>query len=257
MRRSVQQQLRRALPEGVAALTYSAAGRAADVRGSRILEQDAAGTGCAFRVPGERVAAQSADGRFNVANLLAALTAALRRACPSTRWWQAVRRRCSRARAHGAAARRVRRWWSSTMRIRRTPWPRCSARLREQCPGRLMRCSAAAVTATAASARSWPRRCPGMRTFAVVTSDNPRSEDPAQIIADIETAMRGDYRVERRPRARRSPWPSIRRRAGDCVLIAGKGHEDYQIIGRSPNGLQRQSTWRAAPVEVRRHDGAR
>jgi len=63
----------------------------------------------------------------------------------------------------------------------------------------------------------------------VVTSDNPRSEEPAAILADIATGCSGEFvlvvdRAEaiRRAIAEASP--------GDCVVIAGKGHEDYQLI---------------------------
>ncbi len=63
----------------------------------------------------------------------------------------------------------------------------------------------------------------------VVTSDNPRSEDPAAILADIASGCSGNYilvvdRAEAIARAINEARP------GDCVLIAGKGHEDYQII---------------------------
>ena len=68
--------------------------------------------------------------------------------------------------------------------------------------------------------------------LAVVTSDNPRTEDPGQIIKDIEGGM-GEgcsYRVE--PDRRRAIGLALAEaQAGDLVLIAGKGHETYQIIG--------------------------
>ncbi|MDR2196653.1 MAG: UDP-N-acetylmuramoyl-L-alanyl-D-glutamate--2,6-diaminopimelate ligase [Coriobacteriales bacterium] len=69
--------------------------------------------------------------------------------------------------------------------------------------------------------------------YCVVTSDNPRSEDPAAIIADIlpgMTAGAGRFEVEvdrRRAIARALALAE----PGDLVLIAGKGHEDYQIVG--------------------------
>lgn len=69
--------------------------------------------------------------------------------------------------------------------------------------------------------------------FAVVTSDNPRHEDPQAIIDDIVTGMGSGgacYEVEcdrRRAIARAIALAQ----PGDSVLIAGKGHEDYQIIG--------------------------
>ncbi len=67
----------------------------------------------------------------------------------------------------------------------------------------------------------------------IATSDNPRSEDPGQILAQIEPGLRrgpAPYRllVERRE-AIRAALSSARK--GDVVLLAGKGHENYQIIG--------------------------
>ncbi|UCG31836.1 MAG: UDP-N-acetylmuramoyl-L-alanyl-D-glutamate--2,6-diaminopimelate ligase [Phycisphaerales bacterium] len=68
-----------------------------------------------------------------------------------------------------------------------------------------------------------------------VTSDNPRTEDPHKIIADI---MEGFGRRRRQVHAEPDRGQAIRRaireaEPGDLVLIAGKGHEDYQIIGGS------------------------
>jgi UDP-N-acetylmuramoyl-L-alanyl-D-glutamate--2,6-diaminopimelate ligase len=68
---------------------------------------------------------------------------------------------------------------------------------------------------------------------AFVTSDNPRSEDPLAIIADIEKGIRGaglqNYTIE--PDRGAAVAAAISEaRTGDVVLIAGKGHEDYQIL---------------------------
>ncbi len=67
-----------------------------------------------------------------------------------------------------------------------------------------------------------------------VTSDNPRTEDPDAIIAEIMTGFgqsdRGRVSIEPdRAAAIRSALAAAG--SGDVVLIAGKGHEDYQIIG--------------------------
>lgn len=63
----------------------------------------------------------------------------------------------------------------------------------------------------------------------VITSDNPRSEPPAGIMADIVSGCSGDYRlVEDRAAAIASAVAGAH--PGDCVVIAGKGHEDYQLI---------------------------
>jgi UDP-N-acetylmuramoyl-L-alanyl-D-glutamate--2,6-diaminopimelate ligase len=63
----------------------------------------------------------------------------------------------------------------------------------------------------------------------VVTSDNPRSEDPLAIMGDIATGCSGDYQLQP-DRAEAIRVAVAGARAGDCVLIAGKGHEKYQII---------------------------
>jgi UDP-N-acetylmuramoyl-L-alanyl-D-glutamate--2,6-diaminopimelate ligase len=67
--------------------------------------------------------------------------------------------------------------------------------------------------------------------FAIVTSDNPRGEDPLSIISEIEEGMRNAaYRVvaDRREAIRAALEEA---REGDTVVIAGKGHETYQTIG--------------------------
>ena len=67
----------------------------------------------------------------------------------------------------------------------------------------------------------------------VVTSDNPRTEDPETIIADILPGMRqGTGRYEVIPDRRAAIFRAIEiAEPGDSVLIAGKGHEDYQLVG--------------------------
>lgn len=71
--------------------------------------------------------------------------------------------------------------------------------------------------------------------LAVVTSDNPRTEDPARIIEDVvegvtRIASPENYLVIQDRRAAINRAIEIARE-GDVVVIAGKGHEDYQIIG--------------------------
>ncbi len=63
----------------------------------------------------------------------------------------------------------------------------------------------------------------------VVTSDNPRGEDPAAILADVASGCDGSYQLEV-DRAQAIVAAIASAQAGDCVVIAGKGHEDYQII---------------------------
>ncbi|HET9235391.1 MAG TPA: UDP-N-acetylmuramoyl-L-alanyl-D-glutamate--2,6-diaminopimelate ligase [Candidatus Eisenbacteria bacterium] len=67
----------------------------------------------------------------------------------------------------------------------------------------------------------------------VLTSDNPRTEDPDAILDAIEEGVKGmtvPY-LRERDRARAIALALEHARPGDTVLIAGKGHENYQIIG--------------------------
>ncbi|WP_241262760.1 UDP-N-acetylmuramoyl-L-alanyl-D-glutamate--2,6-diaminopimelate ligase [Parahaliea mediterranea] len=63
----------------------------------------------------------------------------------------------------------------------------------------------------------------------IVTSDNPRGEDPGAILADIAAGCSGEYSLET-DRAAAIAQAIDEAAPGDCVLIAGKGHEDYQIV---------------------------
>ena len=79
--------------------------------------------------------------------------------------------------------------------------------------------------------------------LAVVTSDNPRSEDPQRILDDILAGMEGGrLREDQLVRGARGHVALVDRRAaialavrlaeaGDVIVIAGKGHESYQIVG--------------------------
>ena len=67
----------------------------------------------------------------------------------------------------------------------------------------------------------------------IITSDNPRSEDPAEIMHQIENGVKPRYSnydiVANRREAIEKALASAKK--GDIVIIAGKGHENYQIIG--------------------------
>ncbi|WP_433749507.1 UDP-N-acetylmuramoyl-L-alanyl-D-glutamate--2,6-diaminopimelate ligase [Falsibacillus pallidus] len=68
-------------------------------------------------------------------------------------------------------------------------------------------------------------------TNPIFTSDNPRSEDPFSILKDMEAGVPGEnYEVieDRNEAIRKAVQQAT---AGDVVLIAGKGHETYQIVG--------------------------
>jgi UDP-N-acetylmuramoyl-L-alanyl-D-glutamate--2,6-diaminopimelate ligase len=69
--------------------------------------------------------------------------------------------------------------------------------------------------------------------FVILTSDNPRSEDPLKIIKDIESGI--PFYLRRKyakiPDRKQAIYEGISlARTGDCVVIAGKGHEAFQIL---------------------------
>lgn len=67
----------------------------------------------------------------------------------------------------------------------------------------------------------------------VITSDNPRTEVPGDIMADIAAGLQKmDAATLIEDRATAIAWAIANARDNDVVLIAGKGHENYQLIGK-------------------------
>jgi UDP-N-acetylmuramoyl-L-alanyl-D-glutamate--2,6-diaminopimelate ligase len=74
--------------------------------------------------------------------------------------------------------------------------------------------------------------------ITIVTSDNPRTEDPGAIIADVVKGLVPGADCKTVPDRREAIELAVRlARDGDVVVIAGKGHEDYQIIGRTKHPM--------------------
>ena len=75
--------------------------------------------------------------------------------------------------------------------------------------------------------------------FSIITSDNPRTEVPADIIADIVAGVKvpkNRYKIiEDRPEAIR--WALDNHQSGDVLILAGTGHEDYQIVGKEKHHM--------------------
>ena len=69
--------------------------------------------------------------------------------------------------------------------------------------------------------------------FVIVTSDNPRTERPEDIVADIVAGLEGTNTPHEVivDRAAAIEWAIGHHRPGDVIVLAGKGHEDYQIVG--------------------------
>lgn len=75
--------------------------------------------------------------------------------------------------------------------------------------------------------------------LVVVTSDNPRTEDPDEIIREIVAGMK-DKRTPTKvicDRREAIAWAIDNAAPGDVLLLAGKGHEDYQVIGHEKHHM--------------------
>jgi len=109
--------------------------------------------------------------------------------------------------------------------------------------------------------------------IVIVTSDNPRTEDAQAIIAEIETGMGSGRKVsgfgEITAQGGPTPYLVIPDRAeaidtavslaepGDIVVIAGKGHEGYQIVGSTKHHFDDREQARLAIAKRSAKNGAR
>ena len=75
--------------------------------------------------------------------------------------------------------------------------------------------------------------------LCVVTSDNPRTEDPQAIIDDITAGMKESSTPTKVicDRIEAIGWAIDNVRPGDVILLAGKGHEDYQVVGHEKHHM--------------------
>ncbi len=257
-------------PSGVAVVNAEdpAAARMARARtrGSRLLRYHAGGGRAELRAEGVRLGPEgtrftlrfggrSAEarldlpGRFNVANALAAAGAAL----GTGMGLEEVAEGLGRAGTPPGRFERVRAGQPFMVVVDYAHTPDALERLivaaRECVPGRVI-----AVFGCGGDRDRGKRPQMGalgarLCDLAVATSDNPRTEDPAAILDEVLAGVpaglrRKVLRVEDRgaaiARAIREARP------GDAVLLAGKGHEDYQIVGTTKRPFDDRREARAA-----------
>ncbi len=181
-----------------------------------------------------RVESRSLLGRFNLANLLTAAALAARGACRGMPWLPVFRRPSGYPAGSSRSRPGSRSGSSSTTRTRP---PRSSACSKQPRP--LAGDDGAVVVVYGCGGDRDREKRPVMGAVAarladraILTSDNPRSEDPDAIIAAVLRGVPDDGRTvveaDRRTAIRRAI-----REAGpnDVIVIAGKGHETGQIVG--------------------------
>ena len=88
----------------------------------------------------------------------------------------------------------------------------------------------------------------------VVTSDNPRTEDPLAIIGDILAGLKdADVPYLTEPDRAEAIYLAMKQaNAGDVIVLAGKGHEDYQIIGKEYHHMDERELTADAAARILR-----
>ena len=82
--------------------------------------------------------------------------------------------------------------------------------------------------------------------LVVITDDNPRTEDPKQILDDVEQGLGQAERLRIPDREQGIHQAVSLLQPGDCLLLLGKGHETYQIYGTEKTPFDERSIVRTA-----------
>ena len=90
--------------------------------------------------------------------------------------------------------------------------------------------------------------------LVIVTSDNPRTEEPEEIIREIVEGMKNKHTPKKVicDRVEAIHWAIDNAASGDVILLAGKGHEDYQVVGHEKHHMDEREIV-AEWLEKRRH----
>jgi UDP-N-acetylmuramoyl-L-alanyl-D-glutamate--2,6-diaminopimelate ligase len=124
--------------------------------------------------------------------------------------------------------------------------------LRERTAGRLIAVFGAGGDRDRGKRPEMGRVAAARADFSVLTSDNPRGEDAAAIVAEIESGMGDAPRRTLLDRAEAIRHAVAAARPGDVVLLAGKGHENYQIWGNEVRPFDERSIALEALAEAGR-----
>ena len=118
--------------------------------------------------------------------------------------------------------------------------------LREHCSGRLWCVFGCGGDRDAGKRPDMGRIAAAHADTVIVTDDNPRSEDPAAIVRGILAGVAGAAPRVIHDRGTAIATAIAEAAPGDAVLVAGKGHEDYQLVGGERRSFSDARTVRAA-----------
>ena len=194
--------------------------------------------GCSFTMAAAGISGtvtSSLTGQFNVSNILAATGAGVALGLP----WDAIRAGIASVRSVRGRFEQVvaPQGWTAIVDYAHTPDAlenvlKTIHGVKAPGPGRVITVFGCGGNRDAGKRPIMGRIASSMSDLTIVTSDNPRGEDPDAIIAQIVAGVTPGREVQVEPDRRKA----IRRAlsaAGrdDVVLIAGKGHENYQVVG--------------------------
>jgi UDP-N-acetylmuramoyl-L-alanyl-D-glutamate--2,6-diaminopimelate ligase len=175
-------------------------------------------------------------GRFNVANILAACATGVALGIP----WNAIQKGIRKVTTVRGRFEKVRSpaGWTAIVDYAHTPdaLENCLRTIREVLPpdrgGKVITVFGCGGDRDAGKRPIMGRIASALSDVVIITSDNPRTEDPSVIVRQILMGVKPEKsvftEVDRRAAIRMSLTQA---RPGDVVLVAGKGHEDYQVIG--------------------------
>jgi UDP-N-acetylmuramoyl-L-alanyl-D-glutamate--2,6-diaminopimelate ligase len=219
----------RRLAEEIRCLTFSAEGDTADFRATEVRFGPSGATFTVSAPDASVAVGTSLPGSFNVSNALAALAAAHTLEVPVDQAAEAL------AAAPGVPGRfePIDEGQEFTVLVDYAHTPEALENVlraaRPLTEGRLITVFGAGGDRDREKRPRMGRIGAELSDLAIVTSDNPRSEDPEAIIAQITAGIDDDHGVEVETDRRSAIGRALREaRGGDTVLIAGKGHEQGQ-----------------------------
>lgn len=224
-----------AIPRGTPRLTFGIT-EPADVRATEV-QLSMEGTSFTASFKNRRTAISSTlVGRFNVYNILAAFTAGLALEIPPDTIAKGIADVASiRGRFERIASPKG---WTAIIDYAHTPdaLDKCLRTIHDVLPtrnrGKVITVFGAGGDRDRSKRPLMGKIASTLSDLSIVTSDNPRTEDPQRIIDDIVRGIASGANAIQVPDRREAIVTALQSAGeGDVVLIAGKGHEDYQVIG--------------------------